>query len=96
MLFCPFKQSSIAEKVNTADLESLIPKSDDGSSLLPLVMEIQQKVATLEGKVAARKAVMKLLICTLVANALPPDLIDQVESMQATIGQLTAELSSVS
>lgn len=71
-------ESSVAEKVNAADLESLIPKSDDGSSLLPLLLDIQQKVAALE------------------ANALPTDLMDQIESMRATINHLSVELSSVS
>ncbi len=44
-------QANIRNKVNASDLTSLMPQGDSGetASLLPKVLEVQSRVATLEG-----------------------------------------------
>ena len=45
-------QSSLAQKVNTSDLASLMPQSgsDEGASLMPKLIELQNKLAQIEGE----------------------------------------------
>lgn len=86
--------------MNIADISSLIPQSgDDGSKgLLPLVIELQAKLSTIEG----RYFVMVILIYILATDelkkqpALPADVMDNINSMQSTVEQLLADMSLVS
>ena len=52
-------QASLAGKVNASDLASLMPQGggDEGASLMPKLIEIQSKMAQLEGKGRGSSAV---------------------------------------
>ena len=60
-------QSSLSQKVNASDLASLVPQggSDEGASLLPKLIELQNKLAQTEGEVVAHSQAHPPAFCRL-------------------------------